>query len=106
LVRKLTIPKLTNKQKEIALIALAMGALLYLWFVKGSTIPSTKHITTVVEEHKKEVKNLEKNIDKIRKETDENIPHVESLDIDPLVDWFNGWLRSREEDRREHRIDY
>jgi len=94
------IPKLTNKQKEIALIAIAVGALLYLWLVKDTHVPSTKHITAVVEQHKQEVKNLEKNINKIRKETDANVPKAESLDIDPLVDWFNGWLRSREEDRR------
>lgn len=79
---------------------------MYLWFVKDTPVPSTKHITTVVEEHKKEVKNLEEQIKEIRKETDANVPKAESLDIDPLVDWFNGWLRSREEDRREHRIDY
>lgn len=82
---------LTKKQRAIALAVIAVGALLYLWFGKND-VSSTKHITAVVEQHKQEVKHLEKNIDKIRKETDENIPHVESLDIDPLVDWFNGWL--------------
>ena len=96
---------LTKKQRAIALAFIAVGALLYLWFGK-SDVHETKHITAVVEHHKQEVKHLEQNIDKIRKETDANVPKAESLDIDPLVDWFNGWLRSREEDRREHRIDY
>ena len=108
MVRKLTIPKinLTDKQKALIVGILAVGALLYLWFGKTVTVMPTKHITTVVETHKAEVKDLEKNIEKIRKETDENTPKTQSLDIDPLVDWFNGWLRSREEDRREHRVDY
>ena len=75
---------------------------MYLWFGKTAVPMPTKHITAVVETHKQEVKNLEQNIDKIRKETDANVPKAESLDIDPLVDWFNGWLRSREEDRREY----
>jgi hypothetical protein len=105
LVKKLTLPKLTNKQRAVIVGILAVAALLYLWFGK-SDVSSTKHITAIVEQHKQEVKNLEKNIDKIRKETDANVPKAESLDIDPLVDWFNGWLRSREEDQREHRIDY
>lgn len=79
---------------------------MYLWFATDINVSSTKHITTVVEQHKQEVKNLEQNIKEIRKETDQNIPKVESLDIDPLVDWLNGWLLSREETRREPRIDY
>ena len=101
----LKILSLTKKQRAIALAVIAVGALLYLWFIKPD-VHETKHITAVVEQHKQEVKHLEQNIDKIRKETDENVPRIESLDIDPLVDWFNGWLHSREEDRREHRIDY
>ena len=64
-----------------------------------------KHITTVVEQHKAEVKDLEKNIEKLRQENDKPVARS-SLDIVPLVDWYNGWLRSREEDRREHSVDY
>lgn len=101
----LKILSLTKKQRAIALAVIAVGALLYLWFIKPD-VHETRHITAVVEQHKQEVKRIEKNIEKIRKETDANVPKAESLDIDPLVDWFNGWLRSREEDRREHRIDY
>ena len=100
LVKKLTIPRinLTDKQRTLIVGITAVGALLWLWFGKPD-VSSTKHITAVVEHHKQEVKHLEQNIDKIRKETDENVPKTESLDIDPLVDFFNGWLRSREADR-------
>ena len=87
----LKILSLTKKKRAIALAVIAVGALLYLWFGK-SEVRETKHITAVVEHHKQEVKHLEQNIDKIRKETDANVPKAESLDIDPLVDWFNGWL--------------
>lgn len=101
------IPKLTNKQK--ALIALAVGALLFLalkfYNVPDSTV-TAKHIAAVVEAHKQEVKDLEQTIVKIREETDKNVPQVESLDIDPLVDYFNDWLRSRAKTRREHGNDY
>lgn len=82
-----------------------MGALLWLWFGKTAVLMPTKHITTVVEQHKAEVKDLEQNIEKLRQENDKPVERS-SLDIDPLVDYFNNWLRSREEDRREHRIDY
>jgi len=82
---------LTKKQRAVALAVIAVGALLYLWFIKPD-VHETKHITAVVEQHKQEVKHIEKHIIEIRKETDANIPKAESLDIDPLVDWFNGWL--------------
>ena len=64
-----------------------------------------KHITTVVEQHKAEVKDLEKNIEKLRQENDKPVARS-SLDIDPLVDWYNSWLSGRQEDRREHSVDY
>ena len=103
------IPKLnlnlTNKQKALIVGLLAVGALFCLWFVKDRNVPSIKPITTVVEQHKAEVKDLEKNIEKLRQENDKPVERS-SLDIDPLVDYFNSWLGSRKEDRREHRIDY
>ena len=83
LVRKLTIPKLnlTNKQKALIVGLLAVGALLWLWFGKTGTILPMKHITTVVEQHKAEVKDLEKNIEKLRQENDKPVARS-SLDID------------------------
>lgn len=102
----MTLKNLSDKQKAAIVGLLAIAALLYLWFGKTAGLYSTKYITAVVEEHKQEVKHLEQNIEQIREETDKGIPKVESLDIDPLVDWLNGWLLSREEDRREPHIDY
>lgn len=102
---KLNLKNLSNKQ--IALIAVAVGAVFFfiLRYLYTPTV-STKHLTTMVNTTAKEVKTLEQKVQQIRKETDENIPQVQSLDIDPLVDFFNDWLRRREENRSEHRNDY
>lgn len=102
---KLNLKNPNNKQ--IALIAVAVGAIIFFILRYWSTpTVSTKHLTTVVNTTTKEVKTLEQKVQQIRKETDENIPQVQSLDIDPLVDYFNDWLRRREENRPEHRNDY
>lgn len=100
------ITHLTKTERAAIVGLLAIAVLLYLWFGKTASLYPTRHVTAVVEKHKQEVKHLEQNIEQIRKETDSNMPKVESLDIDPLVDWLNGWLLSREEDRREPHIDY